>query len=734
MTAPDLVLTKLHPPAVPAEVVGRDRLLDLLSGAADRLTVVACPAGSGKTTLLADWRRREASVRPVAWLSLDEGDRDAIVLWAHVIAALDQAAPGLAAAAGAERLAAAPLVETALPRLVNALVAASPIALILDDFHRLGPGPAHDSVAWFVEHAPASVQIVVASRTDPGLPLGTLRARRRLLEVRTDALAFTELEAATFLNDGLGLDLEPEDVALLVARTEGWPAGLYLAALVLEGAPDRRALVAQFDGTSAHVVDFLGAEVLAAAPPDLQDFMVRTSVLERLCAPLCDAVLQTDGSADALERLARTNLFLIPLDDRRAWFRFHHLFAQILRRELDRRERRLAPELHRRAAAWHAASGTPDEAIHHAVAAGAYADASALIAEHWNAYANAGRTASVVDWLELIPEEVLQADAQSLVVRAWAMALVGREADMRGAIARAGTLGGLDAGPTIDGFASLESSISVLTAAFGWGDVGAILEHGARSLELEGPESPLRPIITWSLGWGHYCAGNLDEAERWLRETAEIGPASDQWIVGLGAMADLALIAGARGDRDLQLRLATETRELTIERGLIEAIEDGEVHTSYGAALAAHGRAEEALPHLEQGVFLRRLWRQPLDLADGLLALAPTVAALGGYERAAAILDEVDELLGRCPDPGAFPARLAAARRRLVDAALSEREREILRLLGSGLSEREIGERLYISFNTVHSHVKSVYRKLGTTTRAQAVARAVHLGDSPPDG
>jgi LuxR family maltose regulon positive regulatory protein len=304
---------------------------------------------------------------------------------------------------------------------------------------------------------------------------------------------------------------------------------------------------------------------------------------------------------------------------------------------------------------------------------------------------------------------------------------------MRAALARLRRLGELDDGPLPDGFASLESSVCVLSAAFAWGDVAASLEAGARSAELEGPDAPWRPVVTWSLGWGHYCNGDLDLAERWLRETAALAPAADQWIVGTGAIADLSLIAGMRGRRAEQLRLATQAVEQAREHGLLEAREVGEVHTAHGVALGAQGRREEALPALEQGVFLRRLWGQPLDLVDGLIALAAATAGVGDRERAAELSAETEALLAGCPDAGVLPERLAAARRAAAGGAeLSDREREVLALLSEGLSEREIGRQLFLSFNTVHSHVKSVYRKLGVSSRAEAVA--FHLGETRRGG
>lgn len=438
LAAPTLLVTKLHPPFVPAQVVTRDRLFRRLSEAQRaRLSLVACPAGFGKSTLLAAWREHESRERPVGWVSVDEGDNDAVVLWLHIVEALARVCPELDGSTLAATFAAAPHVEVALPRLVNALAEQRAVALVLDDFHRLTSRSTRDTVAWFVDKLPPNVQLVIASRTDPALPLGALRARGQLLELRADDLRFSADEAEEFLNERLELELTDDDIALLVGRTEGWPAGIYLAALSLAGKDDKSALVREFDGASAHIVDFLAGEVLAGFDPELQTFMLRTSVLERLCAPLCDAVLHEPGAASALGRLAQSNLFLIPLDDQRRWYRFHHLFAQILRLELERREPGTAPELHRRAFNWHTASGTTGEAIHHAVAAGEFDAAGLLISESWNEHANAGRIRSILEWLDAFPEEVLAADHELLMVKAWASAMVGRREDQLAALDQA---------------------------------------------------------------------------------------------------------------------------------------------------------------------------------------------------------------------------------------------------------------------------------------------------------
>ena len=268
-----------------------------------------------------------------------------------------------------EHVDAATVVDVVLPELINALAAFGPAALVLDDFHELTSGPARDSLAWFIDRVPSTFQLVIATRSEPGLSLGALRAHGELLELRAAELGFDATEAAALLNDLLGLGLEREQVEALVERTEGWPAGIYLAALSLQATPDRSEFVSRFSGGNRHVVDFLVDEVLNHHDPDVQTLMLHSSILGRMCGPLCDAVLEKEGSAERLRELARTNLFLVPLDDRGEWYRFHQLFAQLLRVELEHREPGLAPTLHRRALAWHREHGTIEEALEHAFGA-----------------------------------------------------------------------------------------------------------------------------------------------------------------------------------------------------------------------------------------------------------------------------------------------------------------------------------------------------------------------------
>ena len=532
-----LVATKLHPPSVREQSVPRQRLLELLrSGSDRRLTLIACPAGFGKTTLLAAWRHAESVRKPVAWVTLDEGDNDPVVLWSHAIGALRAAAPAVAKLVSANPVV-APVVEVVLPGLVNELDGQGEIALVLDDFHRLSSVAARASVRWFIDHAPPEFQLVLSSRTEPVLPVAALRAHGELLELRAEDLRFTSEEAEAFLNGRLGLDLVPEDVDALVVKTEGWPAGLYLAALSLQHASDRHGFVRTFGGSNRHMVDYLVTEVLEAHDLRLQELMIRTSVLERLSGPLCDALMGHEGSGAMLDSLSRSNLFLVALDDEAGWYRFHAVFAQLLRVELERREPGVTRALHRSVYAWHRDHGTIGDAIRHAIAAEAYPEAAELIETFWIGHANTWRYDTVLAWLAQLPPGILSAEVRLLLVQAWVLSLSAKQEEAAKAIAAVERLGDLDEGPLRDGFSSAGSSLTMLRAGFPWGDVGAQLDNARGAAELEGPGSPWRPLACWAVGVGLYFTGEQDEADRWFAESAALAPASAQWLAGTSSLA-----------------------------------------------------------------------------------------------------------------------------------------------------------------------------------------------------
>jgi hypothetical protein len=364
---PLLVQSKLQPPTR-RELVPRPELVQRLAGGPGRkLTVISAPAGWGKTTLLADWAASEQEKRPFAWLSLDARDAEGARFWTYLMAALRGLQPQLGMAA--LELLTAPGVDMereALPVLLNEIeTLPQPSVLALDDYHLVDSPQINAGMSYFVEHLPAVCEVAMTTRVEPPLPLARMRVRGELMEIDATQLRFSAAETGELLNDVLQLDLGSGQVDSLCRRTEGWAAGLYLAALSLRQQPDASGFIDDFAGDDRHIVDYLGSEVLAGLGEEVRDFLVRTSILDRLTAPLCDAVTGRKEAARLLPEIERSNLFLIGLDERREWYRYHHLFGELLRRELERSDPDLAPELHRRAAAWFLARGDADGAIRH---------------------------------------------------------------------------------------------------------------------------------------------------------------------------------------------------------------------------------------------------------------------------------------------------------------------------------------------------------------------------------
>ena len=363
---------KSTPPAIRAQLIERAELIEILSAEPSRkLTLLSAPAGWGKTTLLAQWAGGADDRRRRGWLSLDASDNDPVRFWACAIAALDEASPGVAPRASELIKMGADPRRVVLPTLLDELAATDyQIALILDDYHLVENRAVHEQVGFVVERMPRTFQLAISTRSDPMLPLARLRARGELLELRAEELRFQAGEAADLFGCVLGLKLTDAQVQLLFRRTEGWAAGLYLAGLSLAGRSDAEAFIETFAGDNRHIVDYLMAEVLDGQPTHLRDFLLRTSVLGRLSGALCDAVLETSDSASVLEKIERENLFVVPLDMSRHWYRYHQLFGELLRTELRRSEPDLVAALHRRAANWLESEGLIEEAARHLVAAG----------------------------------------------------------------------------------------------------------------------------------------------------------------------------------------------------------------------------------------------------------------------------------------------------------------------------------------------------------------------------
>jgi LuxR family maltose regulon positive regulatory protein len=408
-----LLETKLYAPRPRPGVVSRPRLFELLErGAGSKLTVVSAPPGFGKSTLLADWlgSRSAGHAASTAWVSLDSGDNDVASFWAYVIGALEMASTGVGSAARALLDSGRPPIESILTPLLNALgEVPNDVLLVLDDYHVIDRVEIHDGVAFLLDHLPPQVHVILAARADPPLPVARLRARGDLVEIRAADLRFTEDEAEAYLNGPMGLTLTSVDVAALEGRTEGWIAALQLAALSLGGRPDPGAFIADFAGDDRYIVDYLVEEVLERQPERIQRFLLETSILDRLTGSLCDAVTGDDDGRETLEALERANLFVVALDDRRRWYRYHHLFADVLRARLLAGRPGLAPTLHRRASSWFERNGDDAAAIEHALAAEDVARAADLIELATHDLRARRQEMTLRRWLDALPDATFEA-------------------------------------------------------------------------------------------------------------------------------------------------------------------------------------------------------------------------------------------------------------------------------------------------------------------------------------
>jgi LuxR family maltose regulon positive regulatory protein len=704
-----------------------------------KLCLVGAPAGSGKTTLLAQWRAVAGGGR-VAWVSLEESDNDPTRFWSYLVAALRTVEPGVGVVVlEALRGPSVELERVVVPSLVNDLATVgAPLVLVLDDYHLITDAICHQTLGWFLDHLPAEVHVVLSTRLDPPLPLARMRARGELAELRVGELHFTHEETAELLNGSMGLALAAEDVARLAERTEGWAAGLVLAGLSLRGRPDPSGFIAAFSGGDRHVADYLVAEVLERQPEELREFLLRTSLLERLSGPLCDAVLETQGSAELLRELERSSLFVMPLDDRRQWYRYHQLFADLLRLQLGAREPALVPVLHRRAAGWYEAAGQIDEAIGHASAAGEFGQAGALIARHWAAHWLGGQRATVARWLEGLPEAAILADPPVALIAAWSRGFQGAsKQDTERWLAAAEHEG--YGGPPPDGMRSQAFGAALARATLIFDDVGRSAAAARRALELAGAQPAELSWAGSALGQALYLSGRSAEARPWLGDLVSQVPASVQPYAVVTALAVLSLIAADQDD-PAAAALARGAVATAEAQGVNFEPLSGIVYLALGRALARQGKLAEAEVQLERALELFEVDSMGLHRTYGLLVLASVRHGRGDLPGARALVDQARELVEQSTDPGMLPAvleqteeALGSRPRRPVQMAapLTDRELAVLRLLPTRLSTREIGRELYVSPNTVRSHVQAIYRKLQANSRAEAVTNARQLGLLP---
>ena len=492
-----LIATKLFVPTSRRGLVTRPRLSELLRrGAESRLTLVSAPAGFGKTTLLAAWLG-ERENRRVAWVSLDPADSEPASFWTYVVTALHTVVPGVGAGAPA-LLASSPVpTELVLTMVVNELVAApGEVWLVLDDYHLVDNHDVDGGMAFLLEHLPRHVHVVISTRADPDLPLARWRVRGELVEIRAAELRFTSDEAVAYLNEVAGLGLAAEDVAALEERTEGWIAALQLAALSLRGRADVGGFIDRFAGNDRYIVDYLAEEVLSQQSDAVREFLLQSSVLDRLTGPLCDAVTGHDDGSRMLLALERANLFVVPLDDRREWYRYHHLFAEVLRVRLLGEEPEQVPLLHRRASRWYELHDLGEDAIRHALAARDVDRAVHLMERAVPAVRRNRQDAVLIDWLKALPNDAVRRSPVLSVVAGWRLMVSGEldAAEPRFDDAER-ALSGVPDGRRAESeeLRTLPATIAIHRAALAQarGDVPGTAQHARRAMDLAGPDDHL---------------------------------------------------------------------------------------------------------------------------------------------------------------------------------------------------------------------------------------------------
>ncbi len=553
-----ILATKLHIPATRPKAVPRPRLIERLNeGLHHKLTLISAPAGFGKTTLVSEWL---AGIKqPAAWLSLDEGDSDPTRFIAYLVAALRSVAAnmGEGVLVALQSPQSQPS-ESILTALLNEIAAIpETFIVILDDYHVIDAKPVEDALAFLLEHLPPRMHLVIASREDPRLPLARMRAKGQMAELRAADLRFTPAETTEFLNRMMGLGLSAGDIAALETRTEGWITGLQLAAISMRGHDDASGFIRSFTGSHRFVLDFLVEEVLERQPESVQTFLLRTSILERLCGALCDAVLpgsSVTGQA-TLEYLEHANLFIVSLDDERRWYRYHHLFAELLRQR-QQRETASTAELHGLASQWYEDNGLVIDAFHHAAAANDIERAERLIEGKGMPLYFRGAMAPVLHWLESLPAPVLDARPSLWVTYASSMMMSGKPSSVE-RILQAAEAALKEFGPN-GNTRNLEGHIAALRALLAAAryDADTMIAYSRRALEYLRPDNQsVRTITSLTLGYAHQIRGERNAAGRAFAEALDIAQASGNMMAAAGAASSLGQIQ----ESENQLHSAAET-------------------------------------------------------------------------------------------------------------------------------------------------------------------------------
>ena len=678
-----MLSTKLFIPPPGPRLVQRPRLTQRLNDALTRpLTLLSAPAGFGKTTLLVEWYRGAGRRLPLAWLSLDADDNDPAQFLKYFVAAIETLRPRI----GGHSLTVlpsphGPALRAFFTELTTSLNAVSDdFAVVLDDYHLISSSPIHDSIAFLLDRLPPKMHLVIASRADPPLPIARLRARGQLTEIRAADLRFTREEAGDYLNRLMNLNLPAADVAALEARTEGWITGLQLAALSMQRRDDLHGFIQAFAGDDRYVLDYLVEEVLQRQPHDVKAFLLQTSILSRLTGPLCEAVTRQDGGQDTLEHLEQANLFIVPLDGRRLWYRYHHLFAEFLRARLHREQPGHIAELHRRASKWQAENGLTEDAVDHALSATTFEVAADLI-EHIaeRMFWKEGRTSKLLEWLAALPDDIVRSRPTLSLTHAWALLASGQADRVEATLvdverAAEASHGGTKQGSPVGNTAML-GDVALIRAmlARSRGDYPTSLTLGRQAVEsMAGGKKSLLGFAVELIGSVHQRMGDVRTAAQVFASAAQMSKAAGNFTAALLALGRLVDVQAAGG----QLRTAAATYQRTVELAATWGLETspalGVARLGMGRVLTEWNDLFEAEQHLRKGIDSCHQWGGLDEAASltGYFLLSRVLQARGDVAGARGAIDQIEVLSHRYDMPeGAAVAGAEAARLSLRPAS-----------------------------------------------------------------
>jgi LuxR family maltose regulon positive regulatory protein len=735
-TAPGLAFelreSKFHPPGVRPGIVVRTALLGRLAATRVPVITLVAPPGYGKTTLMAQWAQRTES--RVAWLSCDDADNDPVVLLSALAVALSRIGPVDPAIFSA--LASSGADITVVPRFVAAVAPVQPpVTVLVDHAEAVTNRQCLNTIAEFALRLPPGWQFALASRTVVPLPTARLRVNGGILEVTADDLAMGPSEAQSLLT-GAGVEADEASLRDLLQRTEGWPAGLYIAALAIKSGTRQSDAGFTFTGDDVYMGDYLRSELLAGISAEEGSFLTRTSVLERMCGSLCDAILENTGSGAVLEQMEARNLLVLPLDRRREWYRYHRLLQDLLRSELRRQEPDVVQNLHFRAAAWFEANSMPEQAIGHAQAAGDYDRVARLILELQQPVWASGRVETVLRWMEWIRDVASAEHYGAIAVHgSLIFALLGQpgEAERWAAAAeRASPAGILPDGSTI------EATLAYLRAIVCRKGIGEMRRDAQLAWEGLSPASPYRATMLYTEGISFLLEGDPTRAGPILARALNLATHSGSLPLAGLILAEQCGVAAERNDWAEVTTLAEQAAAI-VEDGHFGDYWTSALAYAWASRAAAHrGDVSRARFYLGRASRLRPLltYALPVVSVQALLEMTRAYITLADPGGAAAVLAQADDILRQRPDlgvlaelAGQLQAGLANGTSHAIGASsLTAAELRLLPLLSTHLSYAEIGERLYVSKNTVKTQAYSAYRKLGVSSRSEAVVRTRELG------